>query len=218
MKRFIAGVMLAALFVVIGAGLAEAQTRNSVELKFRRTDLYATLVALDPTAQVNTVYGSGSTAGYIDSVAASGAAKFDTTAWVSTALFTRPNASASIDSSLILSLHVYDAGSTAATAESLYIKCQVSTDGVSITEIPVLTGHAPVLNAWTLQTTVNAAVTAILNTSNTGLTTKSWRLGYGTAAHHNGDLILAYPRVRFILMGSRSLVHHWKAALWVWQK
>lgn len=155
--------------------------------------------------------------GYIDSVVASGIAKFDTTLGVSTAGWTKaPSGGALNDSTEHLAINIYESqmyatvtlGKTSATAESIYIKVQVSPDMCSWADLPVLDSHAPVLNAWTAQTTVNAAVVTFVKSTNTGISNKYWRLTFGSGLYCNADAILLSPYVRFIISGTRTDTNH----------
>ena len=162
--------------------------------------------------------------GSLDSLVASGAAKFDTTQAFATNNLTLPPASSSLDSLVTLRLFVFDHNSgTAATAESIYVKTQVSADGVGWHDVAVIGGQAPVLNAFTVQTTVNAAVLTWTASTNTGIATKMWTLPYyakinAAGLKHGVDIshVHEFPYVRWILMGSRSLVHQWKASVGYW--
>lgn len=163
--------------------------------------------------------------GFIDSLSASGAAKFDTTAAVSTSGWAPPAFGGSaVDSAVVARLMVFDAqvsGSrTSTTAESIYVKTQVSPDGVAWFDCAIIPGQAPVLNAFTVQTTVNAAVLTFTNSTNTGISDKMWSVRFVAAQGAAGGKVIpdvysihTFPYVRFILSGSRSLVHNWRARI-----
>lgn len=155
--------------------------------------------------------------GYTDSLVASGIAKFDTTAAIPTSGWTYPPSGAALtDSMQVLVLHVYESqlystvtlGKTSATAESIYVKTQISPDGCSWSDLPILASHAPVLNAWTAQVTVNAAVTTFVSSTNTGISNKSWRIPFGTATYRPAYPILMAPYVRWIISGTRATTNH----------
>ena len=169
--------------------------------------------------------------GYIDSVYASGIAKFDTTVAFSLSSVTYPPSNANgIDSLMVLRLNVFDAGlasatlgQTSATAESIYIKTQVSADGVNWHDCAVIAGQAAVLNAWTVQTTVNAGVVTFTSSTNTGVAGKLWSMPFyakSNAASLKMGLdiyhVHEFPFVRWILSGSRTLNHSWKANVSFW--
>jgi hypothetical protein len=166
--------------------------------------------------------------GFIDSTYASGIAKFDTTTAISTDGWALPPVGAVVDSSKTCRLLIFDsglfadvsAGKTSATAESIYVKIQVSPNGNIWFDAAILPGHSPVLNAFTVQTTVNAAVMTWVSSVNTGISDKMWSAQYVStpSAANRKDAIDIYnfttfPYIRFIIMGSRSLNHAYKARL-----
>jgi len=165
-----------------------------------------------------------------DSTYASGIAKFDTTASVSTQGWALPNSAASLDSSTVARLFIYDSGlasvtlgKTSATAESIYIKTQVSPNGKTWFDCAVIPGQSPVLNAFTVQTTLNAAVITFTASQNTGISDKMWSLRYvrspGAAARKDAidvNSLVEFPAVRWIIMGSRSVNHAYSASVGHW--
>ena len=206
----------------VGAGAQTAAGMRFVRLKFRTTGLYATLAGTDAAAQK-----FGGTIGYIDSMKASGIAKFDTTAGIPLAGLTLPPAASSLDSLTALRLYIYDAGDletvtlgkTSATAESIYIKTQVSANGIGWHDLAVISGQAPVLNAFTVQVTVNAAVITFTSSTNTGQSDKLWTLPYMTKPNAASlrpaqDINHAheFPWIRWIIMGTRATTNHNLAA------
>lgn len=166
--------------------------------------------------------------GASDSSYASGIAKFDTTAGVPTNGWT-PLAAAggAVDSLSVARLIIFDAGlasvtlgKTSATAESIYIKTQVSPNNNTWFDCAVIPGQSPVLNAFTVQTTVNAAVITFTASQNTGSSDKMWSLRYVAAQGAAGrkdavdiNNVHQFPYVRWIIMGSRSLNHSYKAVI-----
>ena len=163
--------------------------------------------------------------GSLDSLVASKAAGFDTTsAFALNSVAYPPSNGNGIDSLMVLRLNVFDAnGSTAATAESIYVKTQVSADGVNWHDCAVIAGQAPVLNAFTVQTTVNASVLTFVSSANTGRAGKLWSVPFyakSNAASLKMGLdiyhVHEFPFVRWILMGSQTLGHSWKANVSFW--
>lgn len=215
MKRTLVA-LLSVLALAITAGTASAQATWSHWV-------YQPLMFRTHSASVVGVDGDP---GRIDSTYASGIAKFDTTTSISTAGWaTQSRAGSAVDSSLVCRLFIYDAGlstvtlgKTSATAESIYVKAQVSANNVDFFDLAVIAGQAPVLNAFTVQTTVNAAVITFTTSTNTGLSGKMWSLPYYSAQNaaslrHGMDIshIGEFPFVRWIIMGSRSLNHSYSA-------
>jgi hypothetical protein len=161
--------------------------------------------------------------GFVDSLCASGIAKFDTTVGIPLADLTLPPASSSLDSLTALRLHIYDCGNlstvtlgkTSATAESIYIKTQVSPNGKIWFDAAVIAGQAPVLNAFTVQTTVNAAVVTFTQSTNTGISDKMWSMPFMTkpnaaAVRAAVDInhVHEFPFVRWIISGTRATTNH----------
>lgn len=223
MKRLIAGLILAALSLTISVVSADAATMVTAHkkvqpLKFRTTGLLSGLT--DPAAVVNPQ--AGTTAGMVDSVYASGIAKFDTTAGVSTLGWIAPYGGSAVDSGFVCRLLIYDAGlstvtlgKTSATAESIYVKTQVSANEVDWHDCAIIPGQAPVLNAFTVQTTVNAAVLTFTSSTNTGRSGKLWSIrfhgaqsGAGLKSGQDINHIHEFPFVRFIIVGTRATTNH----------
>ena len=215
---------LAAIAVTLGVTDAWAQATAPhwafVDLRFRNH------AATQSTTGDFKPFNDFGTLDAIDSTFASGIAKFDTTTEVSTAGWAPPAAAGSgVDSVIVARLIVFDAnlasvtlGRTSATAESIYIKTQVSPDKINWFDCAVIPGQAPVLNAFTVQTTVNAAVVTFVLSQNTGISGKLWSMGFyraqaaaGLRAGVDINHINEFPFVRWILMGSRSLNHSYKA-------
>lgn len=225
MKRVLAGLLLAVLSLVAVVPADSATMvwahKKVQPLKFRTTGLLSGLT--DPTAVVNPQ--AGTTAGMVDSLYASGIAKFDTTAGVTTLGWIAPFGGTAVDSGFVCRLTIYDAGlstvtlgKTSATAESIYVKTQVSANEVDWHDCAIIPGQAPVLNAFTVQTTVNAAVLTFVSSTNTGHSGKLWSIrfhgaqsGAGLKSGQDINHIHEFPFVRFIIMGSRSLNHSYKA-------
>jgi len=163
--------------------------------------------------------------GIIDSAYASGIAKFDTTTGIATDGWVFPVGGSAVDSATVCRLIIYDAGladvssgKTSATAESIYVKTQVSPNGRIWFDAAVIPGQAPVLNAWTVQTTVNAGVLTFTNSTNTGSSDKMWSVRYVAAQGAAGGKVIpdiysihTFPYVRWIISGSRTLNHSYKA-------
>ena len=161
--------------------------------------------------------------GYVDSLCASGIAKFDTTAGLPLADLAFPASASSLDSVCVLRLHIYDCGNlstvtlgkTSATAESIYIKTQVSANSKTWHDLAVIAGQAPVLNAFTVQTTVNAAVITFVNSTNTGQSDKLWTLPYFSKPNAAGlrpgldiNHVAEFPWIRWIVSGTRATTNH----------
>ena len=165
-----------------------------------------------------------------DSTYASGIAKFDTTTAIATDGWSLANTAGSLDSVTVARLYIYDAGlstvtlgKTSATAESIYIKTQVSPNGKTWFDCAVIPGQSPVLNALTVQTTANAGVLTFTASQNTGSSDKMWTLRYVKApmAAARKDAIdinhiAEFPLVRWIIYGSRTLNHSYNAAIAHW--
>jgi hypothetical protein len=166
--------------------------------------------------------------GFVDSTYASGIAKFDTTVAISTdGWAVQQCASGAVDSVVTARLLIFDAGladvsagKTSATAESIYIKTQVSANGVAWHDAAIIPGQSPVINAFTVQTTVNAAVLTFTSSTNTSISDKLWSVMFhampsavplrsGQDIYH----LSTFPFIRFIIMGSRSLNHSYRARL-----
>jgi hypothetical protein len=217
MKRFT--LALAALVALAGfTGTAYAQATAS-HWAFRSVPF---------RVHIATEVGVAGDPGGVDSVYASGIAKFDTTAAVSTSGWADPQATGNaVDSVTIARLIIHDAGlanvsagKTSATAESIYIKTQVSPNGSIWFDAAVIAGQSPVLNAFTVQTTVNAGVVTFTASQNTGISDKMWSLRFvsGSQSASRKDAVDIYninqfPFVRWIIMGSRSLNHSYKVLL-----
>jgi hypothetical protein len=161
--------------------------------------------------------------GFIDSTYASGIAKFDTTTAISTDGWLVPGIGSGVDSATVARLLIYDsglfadvsAGKTSATAESIYVKTQVSPNGSIWFDCAVIPGQAPVLNAFTVQTTVNAAVLTFTNSTNTGISDKMWSVRYVAAQGAAGGKVIpdiysihTFPYVRWIISGTRATTNH----------
>ena len=215
MKRFILGlVMLVGLVLTVGEASAQATWTHWV---------YQPVAFRSHSASVVGVDGDP---GRIDSTYASGIAKFDTTAAVSTAGWAMPTSDGgAVDSVTTCRLFLYDAGlanvsvgKTSATAESIYVKTQVSPNGAIWFDAAVIPGQSPVLNAFTVQTTVNAAVVSFTASQNTGISDKMWSLRYVSAQSAAGrkdgidiNRIHEFPFIRWIISGSRTLNHSYSA-------
>ena len=170
------------------------------------------------------VYGVDELGGYVDSLAASGIAKLDTTTALSTAGWTAYTPGGAVaDSALVCKLLIYDSGlstvtlgKTSATAESIYVKTQVSANKVDWHDCALIPGHSPVIGALTAQTTVNAQVITFTSSTNTGISGKMWTLRYnagiGAAGGKVGppDIyhIIEYPWVRWVIYGTRATTNH----------
>jgi hypothetical protein len=202
---------LAALAAFTLVGVAQAQVSSPARWTFEDVR-FRSNAAANPAP------------GYIDSLTASGAAKFDTTVAIATAGWAPVYGGSAVDSAVVCRLMVFDAqvtGSrTSTTAESIYVKTQVSPDGMAWFDCAVIPGQAPVLNAFTVQTTVNAAVLTFTNSTNTGISDKMWSVRFVAAQSAPGGKVIpdinslhTFPYVRFILSGSRSLVHNWRARI-----
>lgn len=161
---------------------------------------------------------------YVDSLYASGIAKIDTTAYVSTNGWTVWAPGGAVpDTALVAKLLIYDAGlasvtlgRTSATAESIYIKTQVSANKTDWHDCAIIPGQSPVIGALTVQTTVNAQVITFTSSTNTGVSGKLWALRYNTGIGAAGGKVgppdiyhvVEYPWVRWIIMGTRATTNH----------
>lgn len=220
MKKFLVLAALALAMVGFAVTTAEAAKvgvgMKTVQLKWRSYGLNTSLT--DPNAQ-----SAGGTIVFVDSTCASGIAKFDTSTAFSTADLNLPAAASSLDSLTSMRVHIYDCGNlstvtlgkTSATAESIYVKTQVSPNGKIWFDLAILAGHAPVLNAWTVQTTVNAAVLTWTSSTNTGISDKMWSLPYmtkpnGASLRPGMDInhVHEFPFVRWIVSGTRATTNH----------
>ena len=164
-----------------------------------------------------------------DSTYASGTGVFDTTVTVSTTGWSLPNrTSSAADTATICRLFIYDAGPsvglntvsqgrTSATAESLYIKTQVSVNNFDWQDCAIMGGASPVIAAWTNALTVNGAVIVIPSHSqNTGISGKTWGVGYNAGVQASGASRIAndinhiheWPYVRWIISGTRATTNH----------
>lgn len=189
------------------------------DLKFR---CHNTSLATNPGA-----FNDNGTLDAFDSTYASGIAKFDTTTSISTAGWASlASVGSGVDSSTVCRLFIYDAGAsvgltsvtlgrTSATAESIYIKVQVSANNVDWFDCAVIPGQAPVLNAWTAQPTVNAAVITFVCSQNTGISGKMWSLNYykgqaGAGLRFGYDInhVSEFPFIRWIVSGTRATTNH----------
>lgn len=228
MKKFLVLAGLALVALGVSVQTAEAAqvfaSARTVPLKFRNH-----AAAYGPG--VAGVTGVDAMGGYIDSTKASGIAKFDTTVTISTEgwvpqLYT----SSAVDSAVVCKLMIFDAGDlatvtlgkTSATAESIYVKVQVSANNIGWHDCAIIPGQAPVLNAFTVQTTVNAAVLTFTSSTNTGQSDKLWSVNFGSATGTANSAALKsgqdinhfwhFPYVRFIIMGTRATTNHNLAA------
>ena len=217
-------ILLAALAALTLAGTVQAQATAT---HWTYKDLAFRSHAATAFSTVQGAFNDFGTLDAVDSVYASGIAKFDTTTSLSTAGWAVPNRIGSaVDSALVCRLFIFDAGAsagltsvtlgrTSATAESIYVKAQVSANNVDWFDLAVIAGQAPVLNAWTAQTTVNAAVITFVTSTNTGISGKMWSLPYYSAQNaaglrHGMDIshIGEFPYVRWIISGTRATTNH----------
>lgn len=221
-------ILLAALAALTMATSAWAQASGAhfvfEDVKFRS---HNASFANQPGAFLDDGFVTTGSQNAFDSLYAAGIAKFDTTVSVSTSGWAiPPRTGSAIDSALVARLFIFDAGGsvgltsvtlgrTSATAESIYIKTQVSPDNTNWFDCAVIAGHAPVLNAWTAQTTVNAAVVTFTSSTNTGLSGKMWSMPYFTSVNgaglRNGNDIASiwqFPYVRWIISGTRATTNH----------
>jgi hypothetical protein len=213
MKRLLAGVMLAAVFVVSLASVVQASTVTGVwnqvdQLQFRTHKLTA---SAGEQLRNDVVGGTACVACAVDSSISNRLGTqisiLDTTTAISTSLWARPTgvSIAAADTNMTYAiLNVFDGGSSSSTADSIYVMAQASYDGVAWFSLATLLGGTAGATVSRLdQTQGTGTFFGLLNKLGASGGTPSWAKQYklyslaGAANDHAG--IWRYPLLRFII-------------------